>query len=129
MFTGKCNSSRKMEMKTIKKSVLPDTSSILTARAEQAILEKLPVDEKTLRLIGRIFEPQNLKYIGIAAVGGSALISVISSITHDRVYQAAVARELKKQLVPLERRMAELEAQNEALLEQNRKLLAQLDQK
>ena len=115
-------------MKITRKPVLPDTSSILAARAEQAILDKLPVDERTLRLVGKILEPKNLKVIGIAAIGGSALISVISSVTHDRVYQAAVARELKKQLVPLERRMAELEAQNEVLLRQNRELLAQLDQ-
>ncbi len=116
-------------MKITRKPVLPDTGSILAARAEQAIIDKLPVDEKTLRRIGKILEPKNLKLIGIAAVGGSALISVVSSITHDRFYQAAVAREMKKQLIPLERRMAELEAQNEVLLRQNRELLEQLNQK
>ena len=35
--------------------------------------------------------------------------------------------EMKKQIAPLERRLEELQAQNELLLQQNRELIARLD--
>ena len=111
----------------ISKAVVENPENILTARVEQALLEKLPVDQKSLQRVFRILEPKNLKKIGIAAIGGSALISLISSLTHDSAYKAAVAREMKKQIAPLEQRLEELQAQNELLLQQNRELIARLD--
>ena len=112
----------------ITKPVIQSPSDKLTAKAEQALLEKLPVDQKTLTLIGRILEPQNLKRIGIAAIGGSALISLISTLGHDKVYQAAVGREIKKQIAPLEHKLDELRTQNAVLLQQNRELIARLNE-
>ena len=101
-------------------------NNILAVRSEQAILDKLPVDQKTLRMIGRILEPKNLKRIGIAAVGGSVLISFISTYGRDRINRAATAQEIKKQLVPLQKRLDDLEAQNRELKAQLDKIYAEM---
>lgn len=101
-------------------------NNILAARAEQAIIDSLPVDRRTLRIIGKVLEPQNLKRIGIAAVGGSVLISIVSVLGRDRVNRAGTAAEMKKQLKPVQQKLNELEAQNAVLLQQNEDLKLQL---
>lgn len=100
----------------------------LASKAEKAVLEMMPVDQKTMRRLQKILEPKMLKRIAIGAVGGSVLISIVSSLGHDRIYQAAVAREMKKQLEPLRKKLDDLEAQNVALWQQNEELKAQLAQ-
>ncbi len=107
------------------KKTLLDNNKI-TARAEQAMLDRIPVDQRTLRIIGKTLEPNNLKRIGIAAVGGSLLISMISTLGRDRLNRAETARELKKQLMPLQKKLDDLEAQNAALWQQNEELKSQL---
>ena len=107
------------------KKTLLDNNKI-TARAEQAMLDRIPVDQRTLRIIGKTLEPKNLKRIGIAAVGGSLLISMISTLGRDRLNRAETARELKKQLMPLQKKLDDLEAQNAALWQQNEELKSQL---
>ena len=102
-------------------------NNILAARAEQAIIDSLPVDRRTLRIIGKVLEPQNLKRIGIAAVGGSVLISIVSALGRDRVNRAGTAAEMKKQLKPVQQKLNELEAQNAVLLQQNEELKLQLE--
>ncbi len=109
--------------------VLSNKKNVLSAQAEQMILEKLPVDQKTLRLVTKVLEPKNLKRLAIAAVGGSFLVSFVSSASQNRIYQAMVAREMKKQLDPLRKKLDELEAQNAALWEQNRELLKEMKKK
>ena len=42
------------------------------ARAGEAILQQLPVEEKTLRRVGWLMEPKHLKQLGFAAVAGTA---------------------------------------------------------
>lgn len=97
---------------------------IISAKAEQAVLNVLPVDQKTLQRTAKILEPKNLKRIGIAVVGGSALISIITSFGHDRINRAAMSHEVKKQLVPVMNKLNELEALNVSLLQQNKELMA-----
>ena len=92
--------------------VLSKKNNALSAMAGQAVLDVLPVDQKTLNRIAKILEPKNLKLFAIGAIGGTALISVLTSIGHDRIYQAAVGREMKRQLEPLKKKLNELEAQN-----------------
>lgn len=104
----------------------PLDSNILAARTEQAVLDMLPVDQKTLRMIGRILEPKNLKRIGIAALGGSVLVSFINSFGRDHLNREATSQELKKQLAPIQKKLDDLEAQNLALWQQNEELKAQL---
>lgn len=41
------------------KKTLLDNNKI-TARAEQAMLDRIPVDQRTLRIIGKTLEPKNL---------------------------------------------------------------------
>ena len=57
-----------------------------------------------------------------------AALSVVGTVSHDRMYQAAVARELKKQLEPIHKQLDELSAQNEELRRQNEQLQKQLAQ-
>ncbi len=108
------------------KTHLPTPGKALTARTEQAVLELLPVDQKTLRRAARLMEPKNLKRLGVAVFGGTALLSLLASIGHDRVYRAMVARELKKQLEPVNRKLDVLEKQNEELLRENAELKERL---
>ena len=99
------------------------------ARAGEAILQQLPVEEKTLRRVGWLMEPKHLKQLGFAAVAGTAAFSVIGSMSRMRAYRMAVARELKKQLDPVNRKLNELEKQNEELKAQNEKLQEQLERR
>ena len=92
------------------------------ARAGEAILQQLPVEEKTLRRVGWLMEPKHLKQLGIAAVAGTAAFRMSA-------YRLAVARELKKQLDPVNRKLNELERQNEELKAQNEKLQEQLEKR
>ncbi len=103
----------------------PDKKA-LAVRTEKALLDMIPVDQKTLRIIGKVLEPQNLKRIGIAAVGGSVLVSLVSSLGRDRINRAATAKEMKKQLVPLQKKLDVLEAEIFILSRQNEELRAQL---
>lgn len=113
-------------MKTVLPEIVDRNSDILLAKAEQALLDKLPMNQKTMQRLGKLLEPKNLKRIAIGAVGGSVLISLVTSFGHDRIYQAAVGREMKKQLDPLKKKLDEMEAQNVALWQQNEELKAQL---
>ncbi len=101
--------------------------SLLAARAEQAILQQLPVEEKTLRRVGKLMEPKNLKRLGIAVMCGSVTFSILGSMSQMRMYRASMARELKKQLAPVNKKLDELEAQNEELRRQNEQLQKKLD--
>ncbi len=121
--------SDKNQRKTIMKNPLPavpDTKSILAAQAEQMILDKLPIDQKTLRLAQKLVTPTNIKRAAIVVAGGSVAVSIISSISRNRVYQAMVAKEMKKQLEPLRKKLDKLEAQNDLLVQQNEELKAEL---
>ena len=113
-------------MKNVLPEIVDKNSDILLAKAEQALLDRLPMNQKTMQRLGKLLEPKNLKRIAIGAVGGTVLISVVTNLGHDRIYQAAVGREMKKQLEPLRKKLDELEAQNVALWQQNEDLKTQL---
>lgn len=107
--------------------VLPEQrKNALAVRAEQAVLERVPVDQKTLRKAAKYLEPKRLKLLLIAAAAGAAMLSAIGSLGHERLYRAAVARELKKQLEPVNSRLEQLQKQNEELKRQNEELKKQL---
>ena len=94
----------------------------LVAQAGQALLQQLPVDVGRLQKAAKYLEPKRAKWIAVAVVGGSAALSLIGKLGHDRIYQAAVSRELKKQLAPIQKQLDELAAQNEDLIRQNEML-------
>ena len=104
----------------MKKTVLPavivaEPKRALAARAEQAMLERLPVDQKTLHKAAKYLEPKRFKLLLLAAAGGAALFSAVRSFSHEQVYRAAVSRELKRQLEPVNERLETLQRQNEEL--------------
>lgn len=98
----------------------------LVAQAGQALLQQLPVDITKLQRAAKYLEPKKIKRIAIVALGGSAALSLIGSLGHDRIYRAAVAREMKKQLEPIRKQLDELTAQNENLIRQNELLREEL---
>ena len=110
-----------MQMKNAKK--------MLAARAEQALMEQLPVEQKTLRRVSRLLEPKNLKRLGIAAVCGTAVFSALGSISRMNATRMTMARELRKQLDPVNRKLDELQKQNEELRRQNEQLQKQLEKR
>ena len=109
-------------MKTIRNT----KKNALAARAEQMLWDSLPVEQKTLQRVGKLLEPKNLKLLGLAAVGGTALFSLVGSVGRTGMIRGAVAKELKKQLEPVNRKLDELEKQNEELKRQNEELKSQL---
>lgn len=96
------------------------------ANTRKNFLQQLPVEEKTLRRVSWLMDSKHLKLLGVAAVGGTVLISLLSSMSRMRAYRMAMARELKKQLDPVNKKLNELEKQNEELKEQNEQLQKQL---
>ena len=108
--------------------LLKHVKNKLAAQTEQVLAQQLPVEPKTLRRLGRLMEPKNLKRLGIAVVAGSAALSVLGSVSQVRVYRMAMARELHKQLDPVNKKLDALEKQNEQLRCQNEQLQKQLEQ-
>ncbi len=108
-------------------AVLSERKNPLAVKTEQVILEKLPVDQKTLNRAMKILEPKNLKRLCIGAIGGSILVTILSNIGKDQIYRASVGQEIKKQLAPMQKKLDELEAQNAALYLQNKELMEKID--
>lgn len=113
-------------MKTQLAKLADNNKKYLAEQAEQALLERLPVDQKTLNRAIKLLEPKNLKRMGILVIAGSAVISIAGTLGRDRVFKAAVAHEMKKQLEPIRKKLNELEAQNTVLWEQNEELKEKL---
>ena len=100
----------------------------LAVRAEQALLEQLP-ETKAIRKAAKHFDPSKTKRYALVALGAAALASLLGSIGHAGIYHAAVARELRKQLAPINERLCVLEAQNAELKHQNELLREDLAKK
>ena len=109
-----------------KKDLVPTTKNALAVRAGKAVLEQLPVDQKKLRLAAAVLEKVDLKRLGVVAVSGAAAISLAGSALQARMTRAALRRELKRQLAPVNKKLDELEEQNKELRRQNEELRRQL---
>ena len=109
-----------------KASVIPAAKTALAVRAGKAVLEQLPVDQKKLKLAAALLEKKNLKRLGVVAVSGAAALSLCGSVIQARVTRAALRRELKRQLAPVNKKLDELEEQNKELRRQNEELRRQL---
>ena len=100
----------------------------------ETALELLPMvlskdksgEQKLLRYVLTHMNAENLKRLGLVAVAGGVAVSLLGNWLHNRAYRAAVARELKKQLAPVNRKLDELEKQNTELKKQNDQLKKQL---
>ena len=107
-------------------ALVPTTKKALAVRAGKAVLEQLPVDQKKLRLAAAVLEKVDLKRLGVVAVSGAAAISLAGSALQARMTRAALRRELKRQLAPVNKKLDELEEQNKELRRQNEELRRQL---
>ena len=109
-----------------KKALVTAAKKALAVRAGKAVLEQLPVDQKKLRLAAAVLEKVDLKRLGVVAVSGAAAISLAGSALQARMTRAALRRELKRQLAPVNKKLDELEEQNKELRRQNEELRRQL---
>ena len=107
-------------------ALVPTAKNALAVRAGKAVLEQLPVDQKKLRLAAAVLEKVDLKRLGVVAVSGAAAISLAGSALQARMTRAALRRELKRQLAPVNKKLDELEEQNKELRRQNEELRRQL---
>ena len=107
-------------------ALVPTTKNALAVRAGKAVLEQLPVDQKKLRLAAAVLEKVDLKRLGVVAVSGAAAISLAGSALQAKMTRAALRRELKRQLAPVNKKLDELEEQNKELRRQNEELRRQL---
>ena len=109
-----------------KSPAIPAVKTALAVRAGKAVLEQLPVDQKKLKLAAALLEKKNLKRLGVVAASGVAALSLGSSMLQARLTRAALRRELKRQLAPVNKKLDELEEQNKELRRQNEELRRQL---
>ena len=109
------------------KSKLPSLRARAAQKAEAAVLEAIPVDQKLLRGIVRHLNARDLKRLGIVALGGAAAVSLAGTVGQYRMIRQLMARELKKQLAPVNAKLDALQEQNEALQRQNREMKKQLE--
>ena len=109
-----------------KPSVSSAAKAALSVRAGRAMLEQLPVDQKKLKLAAALLDRKNLRRLGVAAVSGAAALSLCGSALQARLTRAALRRELKRQLAPVNKKLDELEEQNRELRRQNEALRSQL---
>ena len=108
-------------------SVVSAGKTALAVRAGKAVLDRLPVDEKKLKLAAALLEKANLKRLGVIAVSGAAALSVGGSMLQARLTRAALRRELRRQLAPVNKKLDELEEQNRELRQQNEALRRRLE--
>ena len=106
--------------------VVEKSTDMLVAKTEQAIMEKLPVDQKSLERIAKLLDPKTMKRLGIGIVVGSMTASFLITLGKQQMTKAMISREVKKQIEPLKAQLEELESQNAALLKQNEELKSQM---
>lgn len=99
----------------MKKSAKKAAVEPLAAEDNSGVLELLRtgrIDKRTaLKLLRKI----DLKKAGLIAGGSAVLLSAVSLSGHYGFYKGVVAGELKRQLAPVNKKLDELMAQNEAL--------------
>ena len=86
-------------------------------REKEELIPGAPVkiNKKMADYIIRNLDKKKLVRIG-AAAGGAALVATVgAAVTRTQMLRIALARELKKQLAPIQQKLDELEKQNEEL--------------
>ena len=92
-----------------KTSAVSAAKAALAVRAGKAVLEKLPIEEKKLKLAAALLDKTNLKRLGFVAVSGAAALSLGGTVLQTRLTRAALRKELKRQLEPLHEEIAALQ--------------------
>ena len=107
-----------------KAKVLPAETALQLLPA--ALAKNDSVQQKLLRYALAHVNARDLKKLVGLLVGAGLAVSLAGSLARNRLYRAALARELKKQLAPVTKKLDELEKQNEELKKQNEQLKKQL---
>lgn len=98
-----------------KRNLLKSIKPVLEEANELVPAGPVKVNKRMADYIIKSVNAKKLKRIIIAGGGAAALVAVGSSVARLKSLQFAVAREMKKQLAPINAKLDELEKQNAEL--------------
>ena len=103
--------------------------NLIADKIKQTWEEQTYEENKNLGIISQLLNPGNLKRLGIIAIVGMLIFSLIKRWSEIHTYRAAISAEMKKQLEPVKEKLDELQEQNEELRRQNEQIQEQLEAK
>ena len=106
--------------------ILTFIKNLIADRISKSWEEQTYEENKTLSIIGKLLNPENLKRLGIIAIVGVVIFTLIKRWSEIHTYRSAIAAEMKKQLEPVTEKLDELQEQNEELRRQNEQIQEQL---
>jgi Sec-independent protein translocase protein TatA len=106
--------------------ILTFIKNLIADRISKSWEEQTYEENKTLAIIGKLLNPENLKRLGIIAIVGVIIFTLIKRWSEIHTYRSAIAAEMKKQLEPVTEKLDELQEQNEELRRQNEQIQEQL---
>ena len=106
--------------------ILTFIKNLIADRISKSWEEQTYEENKTLAIIGKLLNPENLKRLGIIAIVGVVIFTLIRRWSEIHTYRSAIAAEMKKQLEPVTEKLDELQEQNEELRRQNEQIQEQL---
>ena len=106
--------------------ILTFIKNLIADRVKKAWEEQTYEENITLGIIGKLLNPENLKRLGIIAIVGVVIFTLIKRWSEIHTYRTAIAAEMKKQLEPVTEKLDELQEQNEELRRQNEQIQEQL---
>ena len=106
--------------------ILTFIKNLIADRISKSWEEQTYEENKTLAIIGKLLNPENLKRLGIIAIVGVIIFTLIKRWSEIHTYRSAIAAEMKKQLEPVTEQLDELQEQNEELRRQNEQIQEQL---
>lgn len=93
------------------------------ALVQQELMDQLPVDRKLLRRMERAMASEKLRRRVLIGAGVCAGAVAVHTVMKRVCFRCAVAREVSRQMEPVNQRLEALEDQNRVLREQNEALL------
>ena len=106
--------------------ILTFIKNLIADRISKSWEEQTYEENKTLAIIGKLLNPENLKRLGIIAIVGVVIFTLIKRWSEIHTYRSAIAAEMKKQLEHVTEKLDELQEQNEELRRQNEQIQEQL---
>ena len=106
--------------------ILTFIKNLIADRISKSWEEQTYEENITLGIIGKLLNPENLKRLGIIAIVGVVIFTLIKRWSEIHTYRSAIAAEMKKQLEPVTEKLDELQEQNEELRRQNEQIQEQL---
>ena len=78
--------------------ILTFIKNLIADRISKSWEEQTYEENKTLAIIGKLLNPENLKRLGIIAIVGVIIFTLIKRWSEIHTYRSAIAAEMKKQL-------------------------------